>query len=384
MGRTYANVPVLSKLKIEGIVHYLKDADARGILNSIDDGVYALLQASVGTVAAGGDHLVTAGNIKAYVDQMVEAGFEVVVLSTLPTADASAYATYRNSIVMVPTSDPSTDNVKDEYIIMRSGAEGSYTYSWEKIGSTDIDLSGYVSNVSYSAASHTLQQTKGGTTTDVHAFGDMADADQGQVDLSAYVKNVTAKVTAAGALAKDATNGVQISGTVSPITVIDSVGSTPSFTEGSFTPNTPTAIDTTKFSGGSKAADTFVQPTLTTQTKALYKQGVTASVGTGEDAETLIIANVAKEADIKVVDTFTQGSFTEGAFTPASLASGFYTAGTAASKAADTWNAGSAPTTKSVTPTFTGDKFKFVGSEVDATVTKTSGGTETVNPKSSS
>lgn len=130
MGRTYANVPVLSKLKIEGIVHYLKDADARGILNSIDDGVYALLQASVGTVAAGGDHLVTAGNIKAYVDQMVEAGFEVVVLSTLPTADASAYATYRNSIVMVPTSDPSTANVKDEYIIMRSGTEGAYTYSW--------------------------------------------------------------------------------------------------------------------------------------------------------------------------------------------------------------------------------------------------------------
>lgn len=381
MARTYANTPVLSRLKIEGTYHYLKDEDVRSILDSINDGVFAILQASMGTVADGGDHLVKAADIKSYVDALAEAALDIVALSSLPTADASAYATYHNSIVLVPKSPAQTSNAKDEYIIMRSGSAGSYTYAWEKIGDTAIDLSGYLTDISYDSASHKIRQTKGGNTTDVHAFGAMADANQGEVDLSAYLKAVSAKVTAAGALAKDATNGVQISGSIGAITVIDGVGTLPTFAEGAFTPNVPTQVDVTKFNGGSKAADTFVKPTLSTLTKALYKQGVKVSVGTGEDAETLIIEDVEKEADIKVVDTFTQGSFTEGAFTPASLANGFYTAGTAASKAADSFGQGTLPSKKSVTPTFTGDKFSFVGSEVNATVTPTTGGTETVTPK---
>lgn len=383
MARTYTNTPTLAKIKLSGTNHYLKDADARAVLDSINDGVFALLQVALGTVADGGDHLVKASEIKSYVDSIAEAALEIVVLNSLPTADASAYATYHNSIVLVPKASAQTSNAKDEYVIMRSGSEGSYTYAWEKIGDTEIDLSGYLTSVSYDSASHKLMQTKGGNTTDVHAFGAMADANQGQVALGAYLKGVSAKVTAAGALAEDATNGVQISGSVGAITVIDSVGTLPTFTPGTFTPNVPTAIDTTKFSGGSKASDTFVKPMLSTLTKALYKQGVKVSVGTGEDDETLIIEDVEKEADIKVVDTFTQGSFTEGAFTPAEFLSGFYTPGSAASKTADSFTQGTLPTTKSVTPTFTGDKFKFVGSEVDATVTPSYGGNEDVNPKAS-
>ena len=72
-----------------------------------------------------------------------------------------------------------------------------------------------------------------------------------------------------------------------------SQGSLPSFTEGafdagslpskaadSFTPNVPTAIDTTKFSGGSKAADTFNAGSAATPTTG---KAITA-VGTGEAA----------------------------------------------------------------------------------------------------
>lgn len=380
MARTYSNTPVLSKIKIQGTYQYLKDGDARAILDSIDDSVFALLMAPQGTVSGGGDHLVTAANIKSYVDQAVEAGFDATVLDELPPANATAYSLYKNSIVLVPKATTQSNNAKDEYVIVRSGTS-TYTYSWEKIGDTSIDLSGYVTNVSYNGTSHKLQQTKDGTTSDIHTFGAMADASQGQIDLSGYMKGVSAKVTPEGSIAKDNTNGVQISGTIGSITVIDSVGASPSFSEGAFTPNVPTRLDLTKFSGGSKAADSFTAPSLSTQTKALYKQGIKASVGTGADAETLILENVDKEADIKVVDSFDAGSFTEGAFTPASMASGFYTVGSAASKAADTFSAGSRPTTKSVTPTFTGDKFKFVGTEVDADVTPVMGATEVVNPK---
>lgn len=462
MARTYSNTPVLSKIKIGDTTYWLKDADSRALLDSIDSGIWAELLAGFGTIGTVGDEdkLVKASDIKSYVDAVAEAALEIVVLNSLPEANAAAWASYHNSIVLVPKASAQTQNAKDEYIIMRSGEEGSYTYAWEKIGDTDIDLSGYVTNVSYADATHKLQQTKNGVTTDVHEFGALADADQAETTLNDYVTGVTsAKVTAAGSIAKNA-SGTQIEGTIGSITVIDSVGTAPSFSEGpfvpnvpteideskfdggaaaslaegfytagsaaqkqadSFTANVPTTLDTTKFSGGSKAADTFVKPTLSTLTKALYKQGVKAEVGTGDNAETLIFTNVDKEADIKVVDEFTQGSFTEGAYTPAEIQSGFYsvgsaasftegqftpntpaaldlskfnggraaaleegfyTRGSAASKTADTWSAGSVPTTKSITPEFTGEKYAFSGSEVDATVTLTKESkTITVDPK---
>lgn len=65
---------------------------------------------------------------------------ELVVVQSLPTASASTM----EKIYLVPSPNPVTQNVKDEYITVRSGSEGSYTYSWEQIGTTAVDLSGYV------------------------------------------------------------------------------------------------------------------------------------------------------------------------------------------------------------------------------------------------
>lgn len=79
---------------------------------------------------------------KGEVDSMIGAiqGFTCIVVPELPTASAETMG----AIYLVPSEDPQTQNVKDEYITIRSGVEGSYTYSWEQIGSTAIDLSGYV------------------------------------------------------------------------------------------------------------------------------------------------------------------------------------------------------------------------------------------------
>ena len=48
---------------------------------------------------------------------LVDAGFDLITLNELPTADASAYATYKNKIVLVPSSNPSTQNQSDEFVI---------------------------------------------------------------------------------------------------------------------------------------------------------------------------------------------------------------------------------------------------------------------------
>ena len=58
-----------------------------------------------------------------------ELGFKVVKVDVLPEEGAA------RTIYLVPASDPETENSYDEYIWTEDG--------WEKIGSTDIDLSNY-------------------------------------------------------------------------------------------------------------------------------------------------------------------------------------------------------------------------------------------------
>ena len=78
---------------------------------------------------------------KAEVQQLVDAvkQFTYVSVSTLPTASADTM----NKIYLVPSSSPQTQNVKDEYITISVTDQGTTTYSWEQIGSTEVNMSGY-------------------------------------------------------------------------------------------------------------------------------------------------------------------------------------------------------------------------------------------------
>lgn len=82
--------------------------------------------------------------------------FEVV--SELPATGQS------NIIYLVPSIDPSSQNIKDEYIWVNN--------SWEKIGSTSIDLSGYVTTTElntaladYATSNEVIQALSNYTTT---------------------------------------------------------------------------------------------------------------------------------------------------------------------------------------------------------------------------
>lgn len=59
---------------------------------------------------------------------------------------------------LVKAPDPVTNDVYEEYGVVRTGTEGSYVYTWEKIGNTKIDLSSlgalaYKNNVTLSKGS---------------------------------------------------------------------------------------------------------------------------------------------------------------------------------------------------------------------------------------
>lgn len=72
-----------------------------------------------------------------------------VPVTELPTASAD---TFGLKIYLVPSPDSQVENQKDEYITIRSGSEGAYTYAWEKFGSSAIDLSGYVTTAALNTA----------------------------------------------------------------------------------------------------------------------------------------------------------------------------------------------------------------------------------------
>lgn len=83
------------------------------------------------------DNVVRSKGIKSYVDSVVAgiSQFKYEIVASLPTASSSTVG----KIYLVKDEHATNDNY-DEYITIES--DGSY--SWEKIGNTDIDLSGYV------------------------------------------------------------------------------------------------------------------------------------------------------------------------------------------------------------------------------------------------
>ena len=78
---------------------------------------------------------------KTEVDAMVAAikQFQLVAVQTLPAASADTL----NKIYLVPSADPKTQNTKDEFITLVVEEQGTTTYSWECIGSTEVDLTNY-------------------------------------------------------------------------------------------------------------------------------------------------------------------------------------------------------------------------------------------------
>ena len=69
-------------------------------------------------------------------------------VTTLPTASADTM----NKIYLVPSTNPQTKNVKDEFITIATTDQGTTTYSWEQIGTTTVDLSGYSTTEQMNAA----------------------------------------------------------------------------------------------------------------------------------------------------------------------------------------------------------------------------------------
>lgn len=415
----------ISKLQLtNGTVVNLKDATARANISTLI-GSHALealgaaaWKALAASISDSDEGLASAAQVKSYVDSVVETipSFDVVVVTELPTASADTF--HKIYLIAGGVSGSYT-----EYITIRSGSDPSYTYSWERVGSLDADFTAYVKktttiatidlndnittqelqealglhNLAYAntaSGSTTLQTIDSITMDSVTVAGNAA-----VTHTSANATLTKGDYTPAGSVSITAdAGGTQISGSVSKpdVDVDDSATDTfvkslkagtedaASFTEGTFTANTPTSLDLTKFNGGSAATWTGASHTaasLGNATKSAFAtEGITAALDS-TDTEMLVFTAAGTSNAVTEQGTFTPDTVDFGTFdggTAASLATGFYTPGVAASKAADTFTAKKLPvvdgTGSAVTavtaalheaPTFTGDKFKatFTGTE---------------------
>ena len=104
-----ADNKLISKVTIGGVVYDLKDKYAREKLLSLE-----------GVIAG---------------------GVQIEVVNELPTASRNTVG----KIYFIPHTHSEKD-IYDEYLTIIGGTKETPTYYWEKIGSTDIDLSGYAKN----------------------------------------------------------------------------------------------------------------------------------------------------------------------------------------------------------------------------------------------
>jgi hypothetical protein len=142
----------ISKIKLaNGTTVTIKDAQGRADMTTILGGHAlealgaAAWQAMAASISDAG--IADAATVKAYVDSQVGQihNFDVVIDPTGTTAGPSVVASADTmyKIYLVPSEDAAAGGYI-EYITIRSGAEGAYTYTWEAIGNTKVSLTGYV------------------------------------------------------------------------------------------------------------------------------------------------------------------------------------------------------------------------------------------------
>ena len=266
MANTYANTPVLSKVKIGSQVYYVKDADVRAILDTYKGAVKYDVDT---TFTADSENLATSKAIAAYLEGQI-AGLTgamhfVGVVEELPAEGAAG------DVVIVGTTEYVHNGTKwveigDEAVYQTiAGAETKFVQKTFTIAGIDMadpitadeikaalalkalaykdsasvivtDYATGINGAAYTPAG-SVAVTLSQTSTAMTSSGTFKPAG-----------TISGSTTAAGTvtIARDDANGVAVSGTVSPPTItvtpttaevqhIDSVGTLPSYTAAQYT-----------------------------------------------------------------------------------------------------------------------------------------------------
>lgn len=355
------NIPVISKLTIGDKTYYLKDAEARKLLATLGTAAQKDVAAGVGADEQG---LVTGAMVQAAIAGIASSmHFRGVFTSTAEVTDPAA-----GDVIIVGVKEYVYGGDPADWHEL--GDETLYALKTVTIGtqnlSANINLDTLATDMGLGKLAKKDSATgtvAGQTITGVKATGNVTGsiavalnqtATAATLAKSAYspAGTIAADVTATGkvSIAKDAENGVQISGSVSAPTV-------------TVTPATDSIKKVTSVGTlPTKAADIFTangDDTFTAGSKAAWSANV------DETSETLSFSFTAND-----LPTFKQGakaSYTEGTFD----------AGTLPELAAEGTAVVTGITSATATaPVFTGDKFTATFTGDKTTVNASFTGTE--------
>ena len=293
---------LLSKIQIGGKTYEVKDVIARESIESISADLSALSYVQKDGVFESDT------KIKEYVDAQVGSinKFDVVIGVAgddgKPNVTASADTMYK--LYLIQNADSAAGEYV-EYITIRSGEEGSYTYTWEAIGSTKMSLTGYVTEEALNEALKPYQLKSGlkalaykdsasgtvasQTISGVTASGQSAGSINVALEQTEHAMSSTGKFTPAG----NVTGTVTVDGEIAVTAKYASADAT--LTKGDYTP------------AGTVSADFSHAATPATLTKADYTPAGEVSVA---------LSGATFNA---ITGVGTQASFKEGAFTAATL-----------------------------------------------------------------
>lgn len=93
--------------------------------------------------------------------------FQYKIAPSLPTAGADTIG----YIYLIPSPNQVNQNVRDEYITLATTVDNVTTYTWEQIGTTTVDLSGYSTTAQMNAAIQSAIANKADRATTLAGYG---------------------------------------------------------------------------------------------------------------------------------------------------------------------------------------------------------------------
>ena len=333
MAQNWTDTPTLKQIKIGDNVYFIKDAAARAILDT-----YTTLPTYAPTtdIGATGNTVATTETIKRYVDAQVGAihKFDVTIYEKLPAASADTM--YILGLVADASAEAGTYL---EYITIRNGSEGNYTYAWEQIGSTKTDLTDYVkkaTKVAGIALDHdiTIEELSAASALNLKALShkDSATGTINTVDsakVSFTPAGSVAVTTTATTLTSEGnyTPAGTVTGTATPrgdVSVsVTNADTAATLTTADYTPagSVSVALSNATFNTVKSVgtAASFVEGVFTPATleynnnNSFATDGVTATVNTADESLEL---TVATKVAASVITSFNGGSKAADTFTP--------------------------------------------------------------------
>lgn len=252
------------------------------------------------TLPSGTTYDIKDSTARSRIDEIIAAGLSYEVVTTLPEASAST----KGKIYLVAHSHGTSD-IYDEFLTVQGGTASAPTYSWEKIGNTDIDLSNYVTDVTLNKKTATVLVTTSSTKKYIKAIASNASTAWNSKDTKTAVTGYSSP-TSDSVIGADATFSVTqptitlSSGTESGISYVESVSVTSSH-----------KLVTTSLRGVAGTANVSKVTAATSQTTA---DGTWTAV-TGSNANSNLLANISVSGEVLSIGAATLDTQTTTQFT---------------------------------------------------------------------